>query len=112
MDPSTCFLWTLRRPSTAYTETPSGRFCDIMASLRNLSTLSGPCTKTLSAESSTTTSSLNHLMWKPEYSKYVSSCRSSFQWQLTASCAAPQKEVDADLAARLPVLRRRYRATC
>ncbi|KAH3801565.1 hypothetical protein DPMN_156925 [Dreissena polymorpha] len=66
MDPSTWFLWTLRRPSTAYTETPSGRFCDIMASLRNLSTSSGPCTKTLSAESSTTTSSLNQSRWKLE----------------------------------------------
>ncbi|KAH3825363.1 hypothetical protein DPMN_127238 [Dreissena polymorpha] len=64
MDPSTWFLWTLRRPSTAYTETPSGRFGDIMASLRNLSTSSGPCTKTVSAELSTTTSSLNHSRWK------------------------------------------------
>ncbi|KAH3857581.1 hypothetical protein DPMN_100191 [Dreissena polymorpha] len=66
MDPSTWFLWTSRRPSRAYTETLSGRFCDIMASLRNLSTSSGPCTKTLSAESSTTTCSLNHFRWKLE----------------------------------------------
>ncbi|KAH3741846.1 hypothetical protein DPMN_048576 [Dreissena polymorpha] len=79
MDPSKCFFSTLRRPSTAYTETPSGRFCDIMTSLINVSTSSGPCTKTVSAESSTTTGSPNHSRWKLWCSKDASSRRSSFQ---------------------------------